>query len=215
MRRPVSLWVAAFAVGVTLAVSPQRMTAQNTHDMQREAPEVRQLVFNGVAHIDVRDLERSISTQVTKCRSIVLEPFCLISHGVTFQDRHYFNENEFRRDVLRVRLYYWKRGYRDAEVDTSVARTGPRMVRVTFNVHENEPTVIRKISISYDSTLIPNRIRDRLTLLRAKDPLDLIVLDSMRVLFQSELWDRGYGDAVFDPSVVVDTATRLADVGLT
>src|SRR6266550_2374726 len=133
MRLPVSLWAAVFAVGVTLAVSPQRMTAQNTHDFQREAPEVRQLVFTGVAHIDV---------------------------------------------------------------------------------HENEPTVIRKIAISYDSTLIPGRIRDRLTLLRAKDPLDLVVLDSMRVLFQNELWDRGHGDAVVDTSVVVDTASRLADVEL-
>ncbi|HEV8497029.1 MAG TPA: BamA/TamA family outer membrane protein [Gemmatimonadaceae bacterium] len=214
MRLPVSPWVAAFAVGVTLAVSPQRMTAQNTHDMQREAPEVRQLVFKGVVHIDVRDLERSISTQVTKCRSLLLEPFCLIGRGSTFQDRHYFSETEFRRDVLRIRLYYWKRGYRDAEVDTSVVRTGPRAVRVTFDVHENQPTTIRKISISYDSTLISGKIRDRLTLLRAKDPLDLIVLDSMRVLFQNELWDRGYGDATVDTSVVVDTATKLADVGL-
>jgi outer membrane protein assembly factor BamA len=214
MRRPVSLWAAAFVVGAMLAVPPQRLTAQNTHDLQREAPEVRQLVFTGVVHIDVRDLERSISTQVTKCRSLVLEPFCLITHSGTFQDRHYFDANEFRRDVLRIRLYYWKRGYREAQVDTAVARIGPRMVRVTFNVHENEPTVVRKIAIAYDSTLIPGKIRDRLTLLRAKDPLDLVVLDSMRVLFQSELWDRGYGDATVDTSVVVDTASRLADVEL-
>jgi len=214
MCRPVSLWAAAFVVGATLAVSPQRVSAQNTHDMQREAPEVRRLVFNGVSHIDVRDLERSISTQATKCRSLLLEPFCLISHGSTFQDRHYFDENEFRRDVLRIRLYYWKRGYRDAQVDTSVAIIGPRQARVTFDVHENQPTLIRKMAITYDSTLISNKIRDRLTLLRANDPLDLIVLDSMRVLFQDELWDRGYGDAVVDTSVVVDTTSRLADVGL-
>ncbi|HEX8941906.1 MAG TPA: BamA/TamA family outer membrane protein [Gemmatimonadaceae bacterium] len=214
MCRPVSLWAAAFAVGVTIAVSPQRMTAQNTHDMQREAPEVRKLDVTGVKHIDVRDLERSISTQVTKCRSMVLEPFCLLSHSGTFQDRHYFDENEFRRDVLRIRLYYWKRGYRDAQVDTSVTLIGPRQARVTFDVHENRPTLIRKMAITYDSTLISNKTRDRLTLLRANDPLDLVVLDSMRVLFQNELWDRGYGDAVVDTSVVVDTSTYLADVGL-
>ncbi|HET9728147.1 MAG TPA: POTRA domain-containing protein [Acidimicrobiia bacterium] len=199
---------------MTIAVSPQRMTAQNTHDMQREAPEVRKLDVTGVKHIDVRDLERSISTQVTKCRSMVLEPFCLLSHSGTFQDRHYFDENEFRRDVLRIRLYYWKRGYRDAQVDTSVTLIGPRQARVTFDVHENRPTLIRKMAITYDSTLISNKTRDRLTLLRANDPLDLVVLDSMRVLFQNELWDRGYGDAVVDTSVVVDTSTYLADVGL-
>ena len=58
-------------------------------------------------------------------------------------------------------------------------------------------------------------MRDRLTLLRANEPLDLVMLDSMRVLFQNELWDRGFGDAVVDTTVVVDTATRLADVRLT
>jgi outer membrane protein assembly factor BamA len=206
--------VAAFVVGATVAVSPQRITAQDTHDLQREAPEVRKLDITGVKHIDQRDLERSISTQGTKCRSLVLEPFCALSHSGTFQDRHYFDENEFRRDVLRIRLYYWKRGYRDADVDTSVAMIGPRQVRVTFNVHENRPTLIRKLTISYDSTLINNKTRSRLTLLRVNDPLDLVVLDSMRVLFQNELWDRGYGDAVVDTSVVVDTAAYLADVGL-
>jgi outer membrane protein insertion porin family/translocation and assembly module TamA len=144
----------------------------------------------------------------------VLEPFCVLSHSSTFQDRHYFDENEFRRDVMRIRLYYWKRGYREADVDTSVAIIGPRQVRVTFNVHENRPTLVRKLTISYDSTLISGKIRDRLTLLRVHDPLDLVVLDSMRVLFQNELWDRGYGDAVVDTSVVVDTTAYLADVGL-
>jgi outer membrane protein insertion porin family len=215
MHRPISVWVAAFAAGVMLAVSPQRASAQNTHDLQREAPEVRQLIITGVKHVDVRDLERSISTQATKCRSLVLEPFCLLTHSGTFQDRHFFDADEFRRDVLRIRLYYWKRGYREAEVDSAVKSTGPRQVRVTFDVHENRPTLIRKIAISYDSTMISNKMRDRLTLLRAKDPLDLVVLDSMRVLFQDELWDRGYGDASVDTSVVVDTASRLADVGLT
>ena len=120
MRRPVSVWVAAFAVGAMLAVSPQRVAPQNTPDLQREAPEVRQLVINGVKNIDVRDLERSISTQATKCRSLVLTPFCLLTHAGTFQERHWFDAGEFRRDVLRIRLYYWKRGYREAEVDTAV-----------------------------------------------------------------------------------------------
>jgi outer membrane protein assembly factor BamA len=197
-----------------LTVSPQRVAPQNTPDFQREAPEVRQLVINGVKNIDVRDLERSISTQATKCRSLVLTPFCLLTHAGTFQERHWFDAGEFRRDVLRIRLYYWKRGYREAEVDTAVKIIGPRRARVTFDVHENRPTLIRKIAISYDSTLISNKVRDRLTLLRANDALDLVVLDSMRLLFQNELWDRGYGDATVDTSVVVDTASRLADVGL-
>src|SRR5262249_10728343 len=87
-------------------------------------------------------------------------------------------------------------------------------VTVTFKVAEGPPTIVRKLTMSYDSALISDRTRNRLTLLHAKDPLDLIRLDSMRVLFQNEMWDQGYGDAVVDTSVVVDTSTRLADVSL-
>src|SRR5262249_9660653 len=54
-----------------------------------------------------------------------------------------------------------------------------------------------------------------LTLLHVNDPLNLVVLDSMRVLFQDELWDKGYGDAVVDTSIVVNEAAYTADVTLT
>jgi outer membrane protein assembly factor BamA len=215
MRRALTVWVAAFVVGTGLLVCPQRSLAQNTHDQQREAPEVRKLDLKGVEHVDVSDLSTSIATRPSKCRSLVLQLFCMISHSPTFEDKHYLDESELRRDVLRIRLYYWKRGYREAEVDTSVVRTGKRQVRVTFNVHENRPTLVRKIAITYDSTLINNKLRQRLTLLHANDPLDLIVLDSMRVLFQNELWDRGYGDGVVDTTVTINEPAYLADVTLT
>lgn len=191
---------------------PSLSRAQNTQDQQREAPEVRRLDIKGVKQVDLHDLTMSISTQASKCRSLLLEPFCLVSRSPTFFDRHYLNETEFQRDVLRIRLYYWKRGYRDTDVDTSVVKSGPRQVHVAFTVHENEPTRVRRIAIVYDSTLINDKTRRRLTMLHANDPLDLVVLDSMRVLFQGKLWDLGYGDALVDTIVRVDTARRLADV---
>ncbi|HTI65662.1 MAG TPA: POTRA domain-containing protein, partial [Gemmatimonadaceae bacterium] len=120
--------VIAWAFGLGLVAMPSLSHAQNTQDQQREAPEVRRLDINGVKHVDLHDLSSSISTQASKCRSLLLEPFCLISHSPTFIDRHYLNEAEFQRDVLRIRLYYWKRGYRDATVDTSVVKTGHRQV---------------------------------------------------------------------------------------
>lgn len=202
----------AWAFGLGLLVVPSLSRAQNTHDQQREAPEVRKLDIKGVKNVDYHDLSRSISTRASKCRSLVIEVFCLISHSPTFHDKYYLNEDEFRRDVLRIRLYYWKHGYRDATVDTAVTKSGDKQVHVTFIVNENEPTVVRKIAITYDSTLISNKTRNSLTMLHAKDPLDLVRLDSMRVLFQNKLWDLGYGDAVVDTLVTVDTATRQGDV---
>ena len=207
MRRAIA-WV----FGLGLVVAPSLARAQNTHDQQREAPEVRTLDITGVKHVDPHDLSKSISTQASTCRSLLLEVFCLSSHSPTFWDKHYLNESELPRDVLRIRLYYWKRGYRDVAVDTSVAKSGAGQVHVTFAVHENEPTRVRKIAVTYDSTLISDRTRNSLTLLRANDPLDLVRLDSMRVLFQNKLWDLGFGDAVVDTIVRVDTAARLGDI---
>ncbi|MEP6493991.1 MAG: BamA/TamA family outer membrane protein [bacterium] len=178
------------------------------------AQEVRKMYVKGVQHVDVRDLTRSISTQPTKCRSLLLTPFCLLNRSSLFMDRHTLDETELRRDVLRMRLYYWKRGFRETQVDTTVDRHDPHNIRVTFTVTENRPTLIRTVAIKYDSSLISAKVRDRLTLLRANDPLDLVVLDSMRVLFQSEIWNQGFGDAAVDTSVVVNDSLYLADVAL-
>ena len=209
MQAPRCAWAVLLAAAVSSGLS-----AQNTRDEEREQPEVRKLTFKGVKHFDVHDLVKSVSTQASKCRSLLIKPFCLFSHSPTFEDKHYLDRPELSRDVLRVRLFFWKRGYRDAQVDTTVERTGERQVAVTFNIKENAPTIVRKITINYDSTLISERTRNRLTLLRAKDPLDLIVLDSMRVLFQNQLWNLGYGDAVVDTTITVNDSARVADIGL-
>jgi len=205
MRRLMLCLVCLFAIGFPLHAQKD----------EHETPEVRSLKLEGVEHVDVQDLERSIATRATRCRSIVLQPICAFSNSPTFEDKYYLDYDEFRRDVLRIRLYYWKRGYRETTVDTLVQRTGARQVAVTFKVDEGRPTLISQLTISYDTTLIGERTRDRLTLLHANDPLDLIVLDSMRVMFQNELWDKGYGDAVVDTNIVVNEAAYSADVWLT
>ena len=210
MQAPRLTWALLLLVGLTSG-----LYSQSARDEQREAPEIRRLVFKGADHVDVRELGRALFTRASACRSILIKPFCLASHSPTVEDKHYLDRSELRRDMLRIRLFYWKRGYREAEVDTAVDRIGAKQVAVTFTIHENRPTLIRSLDIDHDPSLISDRIRSRITLLQQNDPLDLVVLDSMRVLFQNELWDRGFGDGVADTSVVVDTATRLADVKLT
>ena len=154
------------AVLLLATLSSSGLFAQSTRDQEREDPEVRGLVLKGVEHVDVQELLKSMSTQASKCRSLLIRPFCLVSHSPTFEDKHYLDRAELRRDVLRIRLIYWKHGYRETQVDTTVERTAPKQVRVTFNIQENEPTVIRKLTLSYDSTLISDRTRDRLTIRR-------------------------------------------------
>jgi outer membrane protein insertion porin family len=139
----------------------------------------------------------------------------MISKSPTIEDKYYLDRTEMKRDMLRIRLYYWKSGFREAEVDTVVTETGPRKVSVEFKVTEGPATLVRKIAIVYDSTLIPEKIRSRLTMLHAKDPLNLFAIDTMRVLFQNELWDRGFGDAAVDTAITVDPTRHLGDVTLT
>ena len=179
---------------------------------QMEAPEVRQLTFTGVKSVDGTLLGQSISTRASACKSLILEPFCLFTRSPTFVDRAYLNRTEFKRDVLRIRVFYWERGFREAKVDTSITPHAGGGVTVKFAVTEGPPTKIARIEVDYDSTLLSDRKRKSLTLLRAGHPLDLLLLDSTRVQFRNAMWDLGYGDAAVDTTVTVDAAARLATV---
>ena len=199
---------------VLLAAVFGSAAAQSSHDEERAAPEVQKLAITGVKSVDWHDLSRSINTRASKCRSILLYPFCLVSKSTLWNDRYYLDQKELERDVVRIRVYYWYKGYRETQVDTVVTKRGAKKVGVEFKVTEGLPTRIRKLAIAYDSTLISEKTRNRLTLLHSNDPLDLTKLDTMRVTFQSELWDRGFGDAVIDTTITVDSTRHLADIAM-
>src|SRR5438034_304260 len=147
---------------VSIALVPRSSAQSNTHV---ETPEVRTLVWRGVDHVERKDLERSIETQSSRCKTFLFEPFCFVSKSPTWVDKHYLNRDEFKRDVLRIKVYYYERGYRAVTVDTSVTPEGKGVVSVTFAITENAPTRVRKLAIEYDSTLISERQRNHLTLL--------------------------------------------------
>ncbi len=197
-----------------LAVPVLARAQAKSKDDPRETPEVRKLVFHGVQSVDQVDLEKSIATDATACRNILLTPICLVSRSPYFVTRKYLDRKELATDVLRIRVYYWKHGFRNAEVDTTVTSIGPEQVQVTFDVREGPATRVRRLAIQYDSTLLSDRRVNKLVLLKAGDPLDLVKLDSMRILYANELWSQGHGDAHVDTAIVVDTARKIADVRL-
>jgi outer membrane protein insertion porin family len=216
MRPQTLYWVRGIVAGIAalllLPVGHGAVHAQGK-DNPREAPEVRKLVINGVKSVIRRDLEKSIATTASVCKSILLLPFCAISHSPTLVERHYLDREEFERDLLRIRAYYWKRGFREATVDTAITPNGPRGITVTFTVHENRPTLIQTVRVDYDSTVVPERRIVKHALLKAGKPLDLMKLDTMRALYLDELWARGYSDASVDTVLSVDDTVRyLADV---
>lgn len=217
MPRPVTTRTRARAVArllvvAVLAFAPSSLFAQRGD--QREAPEIRALDLRGVRNVSMRDLERSIATSESRCKNILWTPFCQISRSPTLWDRKYLDHDEFRRDVLRILVFYWKRGYREAQVDTAVTRMAQGKVRVVFDIREGPPTLVTALRVEYDSMLLNERRVKKLSILRAGDPLNLVVLDTMRLGFQLAMWDRGYADAQVDTIIEVNAQQRRATVVL-
>jgi outer membrane protein insertion porin family len=161
------------------------------------------------------ELLQNIYTTASYCNSFILKPFCLISKSKYFFTKKYLDRKELGRDVLRVRIFYWKRGYREAEVDTAVVSRGKNKVGVTFFIKEGPPTIISDIIVTQATPLLSQREINRRLALGKNGPLNLIRLDSSRVFLQSSLYDKGYADAEVDTAVVIDSASRRAVVTFT
>lgn len=196
-----------------LAVGAVPSRAQSRSPAKDPSPEVVEVTMKGVKHVDQHDLENSLQTRASKCISFFVQPFCWISHSPVLWQKYYLDRNEFRRDAVRILVYYWRRGFREASVDTSITAKG-RGVAIRFDVHEGEPTVITALRIDYDTTLLTVKQKNKLTLLHVGEPLNLLTLDSTRLNFQSEMWQRGYADAIVDTAIAVNDSARRAAVAL-
>jgi len=161
------------------------------------------------------DVLQNIYTTASYCNSIILKPFCWISKAKYFFTKKYLDHKELERDVLRMRIFYWKRGYREAEVETAVVPRGRNKVGVTFLIKEGSPTIVSNVVVSQATPLLTKREIDRRVVLGKDGPLNLIRLDSSRVFLQTSLFDKGFADAEVDTSVVIDTASRTALVKFT
>jgi outer membrane protein assembly factor BamA len=201
----------AALVCLASAVAAPCLAAQRPSDVS-PTPEVRKLELNGVEKVDASELERSIATTPTRCRSFLLAVLCRFTRFRGFEERHYLDHKELQRDVLRIRVFYFRHGYRETQVDTAVTPLNEKAVAVRFDIVEGPPTIVSDVRVDYDTTLLSRRRVRNLTLLRPGEPLDLFQLDSMRVSFQNELWELGYADALVDTATVVDPAARTAQV---
>ena len=209
LRRVAVAGCVVLAAAVPVSARAQLKVLADKH------PEVKKLVFEGVHSVDLLDLSKSIETQESACKNVVFSPVCRwISRSPTLMTKHHLNHEQLAQDIIRIRVYYWLRGYRSTEVDTSVTPNGNDAVTVTFRVTEHEPTLVRRLTVSYDSTLLTQKRVQKLELLKPGKPFDLIKLDSMRVMYANEMWAEGHSDAQVDTTVALDPTRRLADVHL-
>ena len=85
---------------------------------QEQERVVRRLEFAGNKALNDYTLESAIATT----NSSAWARYTLV-RWLGMGEKRYFNELEFRRDVVRLILLYRQSGYMNAVVDTSVQRT--------------------------------------------------------------------------------------------
>ena len=190
----------------------QAYTPRTPGDDEIDRPAVREVKFRGVRAVDGGELRDAIATRASGCKSLILRPICLVYKGPAVYRREYLDRLEFKRDVLRIKVFYWRRGFRDTQVDTSIVRAKSDEVRVRFTVHEGPPTTIAELRIEGADSVLPPRRRRRLLQVGPGEPLDLLALDSTIALLRNRLAGRGYVDAVVTQRTTVDDSLRRAQV---
>ena len=148
----------------------------------QSAPEIVDLQFVGARSFGDDELAAAIVTVETRCRSIFLELFCFVG-----EDRAFLDEARLQADALRLRAFYYERGYRNTGV---VARVEPVEggVAVRFEITEGRPVLVHRIEVNG----APPGFSDRALPLRAREPFDLLAREIGRDTLLARLQNGGY-----------------------
>lgn len=214
----VSLWLVTPATVVGQSQGSGQNQAQGKRPPEPPPPgqtEVRELRFEGLHAFPESDIRKALVTQESRCNSVLVKPVCAIGvkSGLVYT-RHYLDKEEFQRDVIRLLVFYFRRGYRDTRVDTSTVSVGNNQVRITMSVTEGPPTVVNQVTVTGIDDALSRRDTTRNVRPEVGDPLNLLALDSSVTRLRDRLWDRGYADAVLKLTTVVDDSARRAQTAI-
>jgi outer membrane protein assembly complex protein YaeT len=171
---------------------------------------VRQVAFEGNEAISDEVLATAISTTQSSwfARSFF---FRWLGLG----EKRYFDEQEFRRDVVRLGVLYRRSGYPHVQIDTVVRRT-PENVFIAFRIKEGEPIRVTSFQVvGLDS--LSQRLRG-LTLvdlpLQQGDPFNRYEMQATSDTITRRLRDRGYPTARVYSSFETNRDAETASVTL-
>jgi outer membrane protein assembly complex protein YaeT len=133
---------------------------------------VRKLSFVGNRSID----KYTLSTVIATSNSSFFASALLV-RWIGLGEKRPFDELEFRRDVVRLILFYRQSGFMNVVVDTAVRRT-PRDAFVTFRIYEGEPVRVKQLEIEGVAGIADERRLRRAIPLQVGDPFN-------RFLFQA------------------------------
>ena len=167
-------------------------TALPASAAQGELEEVTALRFEGNNVFSDRALGASIMTRSTECRHWLLSAFCWSGSSFAIEER-FLGPREFERDVVRLRLFYYRHGYREALIEPTLDRTGEG-VRITFRVEEGRPVLIDSLTFNGLDAPGERELLDDLPV-RAGEPLDQVALGTARDSLTIRLRNAGYAHA--------------------
>ena len=200
----------AYRLGILLPLAPLLWAPAATGQQQSQRV-VRQLDFEGNRAISDEVLAAAIVTS----NSSWFARFALI-RWIGLGAKRYFDEEEFRRDVVRIGVLYKRSGYPDVVVDTLVART-PEDVYITFRISEGSPIRVTKLEVTGLDSL-PPRLRRSALLdlpLQEGDPFNRFDMQADADSVTRRLRDRGYPSArvftAFEANRDAKTATVTLD----
>ena len=122
-----------------------------------------------------------------------------------------FDELEFRRDVVRLILFYRQSGYMQAVVDTVVRRT-PRDVYITFRIFEGEPVRVRRFDLDGIAGIVNERPLRRAMPLKVGDAFNRYLMQASADTLASWLRNRGFPYAQVLRNFDAEAAELAADL---
>ncbi|HKJ91780.1 MAG TPA: BamA/TamA family outer membrane protein [Longimicrobiales bacterium] len=150
--------------------------------------QVAKVTFAGNHTFDDATLSYAIATNSGECKTLAV--LCKVGIG---QEPYYFDEPTLRADVLRLRIFYYEHGFRDAQVSADTTARKSR-VAVTFHIKEGRPVRVSEITIN--GLDVPGAAGvGRNLLLKKGDAFDVRLYDAMRDTLVARLKNRGYPNA--------------------
>ncbi|CAN5452550.1 hypothetical protein BH09GEM1_BH09GEM1_43360 [soil metagenome] len=172
---------------------------------------VTTVTFAGAKNVATDDLKRVVFTRGSPCRLPFLIPVCKLTMSQVITDRRRTTSAALGEDITALRVYYWQRGFREAQVDT-VLTPAKRGTAIVFRIVEGEPTRISKLQVTQRATVLSPAELDEAVTLEEGAPLSLIALDTTLTRLRAAVWNHGYADVRIDTTVPRSDASHSVPV---
>lgn len=176
-------WLRAASLFLVTLVLPVSLHAQ-----QPDSVQIHTLSFDGQRVIPDEILRTAIVSTRTGCITPALAPLCAVGVGL---DRQFADARVLGADVVRLRLFYYQRGYRQATVALDTTRT-PDGMDVLFHISAGPPVIAA--TVDYDA-VGDTRIATEGLPLRRGAPLSLIDYELTRDSLTRRLANMGFAHA--------------------